>query len=162
VSPGDGKTTCSFITRDRRHPVRVDASRSEIEAVQDEELSSAPPAGAALLVGLRPRDGASTPQREDGALRRLTNARGYDAEASYSPDGQWIVFSSMRDAYDRPLTPAEQKQLETTELLRRDLHHARRSDGRAEAADQRRRYDGGPFFSPDGKRIIWRAFDEPG
>ena len=23
--------------------------------------------------------------------RRLTNARGYDAEGSYSPDGQWIV-----------------------------------------------------------------------
>ena len=36
-----------------------------------------------------------------GATERLTNARGYDAEASYSPDGQWIVFSSMRDAYNR-------------------------------------------------------------
>jgi Tol biopolymer transport system component len=23
-------------------------------------------------------------------------------------------------------------------------------------------YDGGPFFSPDGKRIIWRRFDETG
>jgi Tol biopolymer transport system component len=23
-------------------------------------------------------------------------------------------------------------------------------------------YDGGPFFSPDGKRIIWRRFDEAG
>ena len=23
-------------------------------------------------------------------------------------------------------------------------------------------YDGGPFFSPDGKRIIWRRFDERG
>jgi len=23
-------------------------------------------------------------------------------------------------------------------------------------------YDGGPFFSPDGTRIIWRRFDEAG
>src|SRR3954468_13906090 len=23
-------------------------------------------------------------------------------------------------------------------------------------------YDGGPFFSPDGKRIIWRRFNESG
>ena len=29
-----------------------------------------------------------------GRLKRLTDARGYDAEGSYSPDGQWIVFSS--------------------------------------------------------------------
>ena len=62
-----------------------------------------------------------------GALTRLTTARGYDAEGSYSPDGQWIVFTSMRDAYNRPLTDAEKKQLEDDpELLRRDLHHARR------------------------------------
>src|SRR6476661_5846957 len=38
-----------------------------------------------------------------GTLKRLTTARGYDAEGSYSPDGQWIVFSSMRDAYGRSL-----------------------------------------------------------
>jgi len=25
-------------------------------------------------------------------LQRLTNARGYDAEGSYSPDGEWIVW----------------------------------------------------------------------
>jgi len=46
-----------------------------------------------------------------GTLRRLTNSRGYDAEASYSPDGQWIVFSSTRDGYNRNLSAAEQKQL---------------------------------------------------
>ena len=62
-----------------------------------------------------------------GTLRRLTNKRGYDAEASYSPDGQWIVFSSTREAYERPLSAAEQKQLETDpSYFARDLHHARR------------------------------------
>src|SRR6185503_19855102 len=46
-----------------------------------------------------------------GAMKRLTTARGYDAEGSYSPDRQWIVFSSMRAAYDHPLTDAEKKSL---------------------------------------------------
>src|SRR5436189_1364813 len=37
----------------------------------------------------------------------------------------------------------------------------------ADGSDQRRLtsslgYDGGPFFSPDGRRIIWRRFDEKG
>ena len=45
--------------------------------------------------------------------RKGNIARGYDAEGSYSPDGQWIVFTSMRDAYNRRLTEAEKKQLET-------------------------------------------------
>ncbi len=47
-----------------------------------------------------------------GAMKRLTTARGYDAEASYSPDGQWIAFSSMRDAYNRTLNDKEKKKLE--------------------------------------------------
>ena len=38
---------------------------------------------------------------------------------------------------------------------------------RADGSDQKRLtnvpgYDGGPFFSPDGKRIIWRRFDTTG
>ena len=38
---------------------------------------------------------------------------------------------------------------------------------RADGSEQRRLtsvngYDGGPFFSPDSKRIIWRRFDERG
>jgi Tol biopolymer transport system component len=38
---------------------------------------------------------------------------------------------------------------------------------RADGSDQKRLtnvpgYDGGPFFTPDGSRIIWRRFDEAG
>src|ERR1051325_1957671 len=49
---------------------------------------------------------------KSGAMKRLTTAKGYDAEGSYSPDGQWIVFSSMRSGYDHALTDKEKKSLE--------------------------------------------------
>jgi Tol biopolymer transport system component len=97
-----------------------------------------------------------------GALKRLTDARGYDAEASYSPDGQWIAFSSMRDVYGRQLSDAERKQLELDPSYFAEIYIMR-----ADGTGQRRLtnvpgYDGGPFFTPDGSRIIWRRFDEQG
>ena len=47
-------------------------------------------------------------------LRRLTDAPGYDAEASYSPDGKKIVFCSLRDAYPtNKLSAADRKRFET-------------------------------------------------
>jgi Tol biopolymer transport system component len=99
-----------------------------------------------------------------GTYRRLTNTRGYDAEASYSPDGQWIVFSSTRDAYERQLSPAEQKQLETDPSYFGEIYIMRAdADGNgARRLTHTPGYDGGPFFSPDGKRIIWRRFDTTG
>ena len=96
-----------------------------------------------------------------GTLKQLTTAQGYDAEGGYSPDGQWIVFSSMRDAYNRTLSPAEQKQLALDALvLRRDLHHEGRRLGQKRLTDWNG-YDGGTFFTKDG-RIVWRHFDENG
>jgi Tol biopolymer transport system component len=99
-----------------------------------------------------------------GTYRRLTNARGYDAEGSYSPDGQWIVFSSTRQAYDHTPSAAEAKQLETDPSFFAEIYIMRAD---ADGSGVKRLtnvtgYDGGPFFSPDGKRIIWRRFDEAG
>ena len=97
-----------------------------------------------------------------GAMKRLTTARGYDAEGSYSPDGQWIVFSSMRDAYDRALTDKEKKSLEENPSNFAEIYIMN-----ADGSGQKRLtnvfgYDGGPFFTQDGKQIVWRRFDEQG
>jgi len=71
-------------------------------------------------------------------LVRLTDADGYDAEGSYSPDGKQIVFTSFRDG-DADIY-----------IMDADGKNARR-------VVQSKGYDGGPFFSPDGKRIIYRS-----
>lgn len=76
----------------------------------------------------------------DGSnLRRLTDTPGYDAEATISPDGKKIVFTSMRhgdlDIYTMNLDGTDVQQL--TDAIG---------------------YDGGPFFSPDSRRIVFRAY----
>lgn len=104
------------------------------------------------------------PLRRSGAggLRRLTTALGYDAEASYSPDGEWIVFTSTRQAYQRDLDEAGRRQLETDPAFFAEIYVMR-----ADGSDVRRLtdepgYDGGPFFMPDGERIVWRRFERDG
>jgi Tol biopolymer transport system component len=96
-----------------------------------------------------------------GGMKRLTTAKGYDAEGGYSPDGQWIVFSSMRDAYNRTLSAAEQKQLELDPSYFAEVYIMK-----ADGSEQKRLtdwagYDGGTFFTRDG-RIVWRHFEENG
>jgi TolB protein len=71
-------------------------------------------------------------------IHRLTATPGYDAEATISPDGKTIVFTSVRDG--------------DLDLYAMDLDgtHVRRLTHEVG-------YDGGAFFSPDSKRIVYRA-----
>jgi Tol biopolymer transport system component len=164
ISPGIGKTTCAFF-RPGTDQILFASTHHDPNSkkLQDDEL--------AFRASGKERRYAwdydpefeiyavSTKTRE---IERLTNARGYDAEASYSPDGRWIVFSSMRDAYNRTLNDAEKKQLGVDASFFGEIYIMR-----ADGSEQRRLtkvngYDGGPFFSADGKRIVWRRFDEQG
>ncbi len=71
-------------------------------------------------------------------IKKLTDTPGYDAEATVSPDGNTIVFTSTRsgdlELYTMNADGTNVKQI-THELG----------------------YDGGAFFSPDGKKLIFRA-----
>jgi Tol biopolymer transport system component len=166
VSPGIGKTTCSFINPETGDILFASTHHDPRSMqLQEEELEfRASGQERRYAWDYDPEMELYVRSRESGTLRRLTNRRGYDAEASYSPDGQWIVFASTRDAYDRPLTAAEQKQLEIDPSYFGEIYIMRAD---ADGSGPRRLtdvpgYDGGPFFSPDGKRIIWRRFDEAG
>ena len=72
-------------------------------------------------------------------LERLTDSPGYDAECTISPDGKWIVFTSMRDG-DLELYKMKRDGSEVTRLT----HELG--------------YDGGAFFTPDGRSIVYRGY----
>ena len=164
VSPGWGKTTCAFF-RPGSDQILFASTHHDPRSkmLQQEELDfRASGKERRYAWDYDPEFEIYAATDTSGKLTRLTNARGYDAEASYSPDGQWIAFSSMRDAYSRTLTAAEQKQLEIDPSYFAEIYIMR-----ADGSDQRRLtnaigYDGGPFFSPDGTRIVWRRFDAQG
>lgn len=74
-----------------------------------------------------------------GTIRQqLTNTPGYDAEATVSPKGDRIVFTSMRDG---------DLDLYTMNIDGSDVRRVTNTLG----------YDGGAFFSPDGTKLVWRA-----
>jgi len=77
--------------------------------------------------------------RLDGQdLQRLTATPGYDAEATISPDGKTVVFTSIRDG----------------DL---DIYTMNIDGTRIRRLTQDIGYDGGAFFSPDSQRIVYRA-----
>ena len=166
VSPGLGKTTCAFI-----HPSTSDVLFASThhdprsKQLQDEELAfRASGKERRYAWDYDPEMELYVRNAKTATLRRLTSARGYDAEASYSPDGQWIVFASTRQAYDHDLSAAERTQLATDPSYFGEIYIMRAD---ADGSGVRRLtsvpgYDGGPFFSPDSRRIIWRRFDEAG
>jgi Tol biopolymer transport system component len=166
VSPGMGKTTCSFINPQTGDVLFASTHHDPTAKQQQEEELKFRASGQERRYSwdYDPEMELYVRSIKTGALRRLTNKRGYDAEASYSPDGRWIVFSSTRQAYDRPLSAAEQKQLDTDPSYFGEIYIM---PADADGSGVKRLtnvpgYDGGPFFSPDGKRIIWRRFDERG
>jgi Tol biopolymer transport system component len=169
ISPGYGKTTCSFF-RPGTNEIEFASTHHDPKSkqYQQDELDFRASGKQRRyswdydpefeIYAYKPGAAPSAPP----TYTRLTNARGYDAEGSYSPDGQWIAFTSMRDAYNRTLNAEEQKQLEVDPSYFAEIYIMR-----ADGSGQKRLtnvpgYDGGPFFSPDGKRIIWRRFDTSG
>lgn len=115
---GDRVLYASTVHRDSACPAPPDFSRGYVWPIPDFDIITSNPDG--------------TDQRV------LAPSPGYDAEATLSPDGRTIVFTSTRDGdldiYTMRVDGTELRRLTTTPG-----------------------YDGGPFFSPDGSQIIYRA-----
>ncbi len=71
-------------------------------------------------------------------IRQLTCEHGYDTEATVSPKGDKIIFTSTRDG---------DPELYTMNIDGSDLRRITFEKG----------YDGGAFFSHDGSKIVFRA-----
>jgi hypothetical protein len=69
----------------------------------------------------------------------------YDAECSYSKDGRFVLYTHVRD--DPTKDGKDDGDIWIYDTQTKKQHEIVRADG----------YDGGPFFSPDGKRICYRS-----
>lgn len=133
VSNGAGRTTCSYFLKgskkilygttfmgDKNCPPPADYSKGYVWAIYaDYDIVIAKPDGS--------------------DIKQLTATKGYDAEATVSPDGKKIIFTSMRDG----------------DL---DLYVMDKNGRNVKRLTSELGYDGGAFFSPDSKQIVYRAF----
>ncbi|MCG8592161.1 MAG: peptidase M28, partial [Proteobacteria bacterium] len=164
VSTGRGKTTCAWLHPDGRR-VLFASTHEDPEAVAKQEAER-----AARESGEERRYAWDYDEnydlyvrdRVDGRLTRLTEARGYDAEGAFSPDGGSVVFASNRRAYASPLDPEAQARLERDPAFFMELYRLDLASGALTQLTDSPGYDGGPFFSADGERIVWRRFSPDG
>lgn len=134
LSTGRGRTTCSYFLHDGK---QVLFASTHLAA------DTCPPEPDRKAVGhyvwpVYNSYDIFVTDLEGTQLRQLTTEPGYDAEATVSPDGSKIVFTSTRSG-DLELWTMNVDGSNPTQV----------TSGLG--------YDGGAFFSPDGKKLVFRA-----
>jgi TolB protein len=135
VSTGKGRTTCAFFTKDNKHIVYASTHEGSNDCPAPVDRAKYGnkyiwPIYSSYDIYLADLDGK--------IKKKLTETPGYDGEATISPDGKKMIFTSMRNG-DLDLYIMELETGETTQVTHQPG------------------YDGGAWFSPDGKKIVWRA-----
>ncbi len=132
VSTGLGRTTCGYFLKDGRivYASTHEADTSCPEPVMFKNGKYVWPIYDSYDIYTANSDGTN--------LQKLIGGQGYDAEATVSPDGKYVVFTSTRSG--------------DLELWRYDLQ----TDEYLQLTNELG-YDGGAFFSPDSRKIVWRA-----
>ncbi len=160
ISSGKGKTTCGWI-----HPslkkVLFSSTQldSEWKKKQDEENENR----KKVIKGryswsFDENYEIFTSDLKGKNLKQLTKSLGYDAESSYSPDGKLIAFASNRAGYTEKLNAEDQKMFQQDPSYMMDIYIMKEDGTQVKRLTDAKGYDGGPFFSADGKKITWRRF----
>lgn len=133
VSTGNGRTTCSYFMPDNEHILYASTHENDLECPETPLRKNGRyvwPVYDSYDIYVSDLDG--------NIVTKLTDQIGYDAEATVSPKGDKIVFTSNRsgdlELYTMNIDGSDVKQI--TNVLG---------------------YDGGAFFSPDGSKIVFRA-----
>ena len=132
ASTGKGRTTCSYFMPD---------GRVVYGSTHEGSLECPPPVFASqgrYVWPIYDSYDIYTAAPDGSDIETLISGPGYDAEATVSPDGKYVIFTSTRSG-DLELWRYE---IATGDLL--------------QLTDQLG-YDGGAFFSNDSQKIVWRA-----
>lgn len=135
ISTGKGRTTCAFFTKDGKHIIYASThlAGDDCPPVPDRKKY-----GNKYIWPLYNSYDIFMADLNGNIVKQLTHSNSYDAEATLSPDGKKMIYTSTKDGdidlYIMDLKTGKEKRI--THLLG---------------------YDGGAWFSPDGKKIIWRS-----
>lgn len=135
VSTGKGRTTCGFFMKDGKHIIYASThlGGNECPPVPDRKKY-----GNKYIWPLYASYDIFMADLNGKIVKQLTKSPGYDAEATLSPDGKQMVYTSTKDG--------------DIELYVMNL-----KTGKEKRITNHLGYDGGAWFSPDGKKLIWRA-----
>jgi Tol biopolymer transport system component len=135
VSTGTGRTTCAYFYPDGKHIVygSTHLGGKECPPVPDRTKY-----GNKYIWPIYASFDIFKADTSGKIVKQLTKTKGYDAEATISPKGDRMVFTSMRDG---------DLELYTMDLDGKNVKRITNALG----------YDGGAWFNGDGTKIIWRA-----
>ncbi|HEV8266678.1 MAG TPA: hypothetical protein VGR00_00535 [Thermoanaerobaculia bacterium] len=132
VSTGKGRTTCAYFFPDGKKILYASTHFAS------DRCPKPPDRSKGYVWGLFPGYDIVVANADGTDPKRITTTPGYDAEATISPDGARVVFTSVRDGdldlYSMAPNGSDVKRLTTTPG-----------------------YDGGAFFSDDGEWLVYRA-----
>ena len=164
LSPGKGKTTCAWIHPDGDRVLfastHLDPQSEALQKAEYEERASS--RVRKYSWDYDEHFELFEYRRSDQSLRNLTQARGYDAEGAFSPDGKKIVFASNRQAYEGELSAEDAERLKIDKQFFMEIYTADADGSNVQRLTNTPGYDGGPFFSADGSHICWRRFNPKG
>ena len=133
LSTGKGRTTCSYFM-----PGDTSILYASTHLVGDDCPEAPRSVNGKYVWAIHPGYDIFEADMDGNIIRQITDSPGYDAEATLSPDGSKMVFTSTRSG---------------------DLElYVMNTDGTdlVQVTDELG-YDGGAFFSPDGEWLVWRS-----
>ncbi len=132
ISNGKGRTTCSYFFPDGKHVLYASTFMG------NENCPPPPDFSKGYVWALYKDYDIYTADADGGNIKVLTSSPGYDAEATISPKGDKIIFTSTRDG---------DIELYSMNLDGSNVTRLTFEEG----------YDGGAYYSYDGSMIVYRA-----
>jgi len=132
TSNGEGRTTCSYFFKGGKKVLYASTFGGKKECPPPPDFSKG------YVWAIYPDYEIYTASPDGKNIKNLTNTPGYDAEATVSPNGKKIVFTSERDG---------DLELYSMDSSGKNIKRLTHEPG----------YDGGAFYSPDNKMIVYRG-----